>query len=292
MAKGGLVNQRKIFWFLSIVGFGVVYLGIQPRAHADVELPLLNQVPKIISVSEQFPLEQLDRFRDVQGMMLELRLTRGNIVPDAWIDFLNNRLPQIPKRVMVKGVLNPFHIAQLRKINQVEVHYTVNPEGIDKSTLNALFELGPTHKIILLPEKFTVESLDSVRTLKFYAQAFDVPAEFFSKDQLAALARDKSHRKLFSVSADIEPKRIIELTGIKSIMLEIHTSRNQLPIRLIEVIKDLRRVELTIVVDGRLTQAEVKPLTKIERFSLKVYLNDVNEITPGLPQLLNKINPP
>ena len=286
------MNQRKIFWFFWMAGLSVVYFVTQPRAQADVELPLLNQVPKIISVSEQFPLEQLERFRDVQNMTLELRLTRGNIVPDEWIEFLNSRLPGIPKRVMVKGVLNPFHVGQIHKINQVEVHYTVNPEGIDQQAQNALFELGPIHKIVLLPENFTAESLDAVRKLKFFVQAFNVPTEFFSKEQIAAMARDKSHRKLFSLSADIEPKRIIELTGIKPIILEVHTNHNQLPDNLLEVLKDLRGVELTIVVDGRLTQAEVKPLTKIERFSLKVNLNDANEITPGLPQLLNKINPP
>ena len=76
------MSQRKILWILWMAGLSVVYLGTQPRAHADVELPLLNQVPKIISVSEQFPLEQLERFRGVQNMTLELRLTRGNIVPD------------------------------------------------------------------------------------------------------------------------------------------------------------------------------------------------------------------
>jgi hypothetical protein len=292
MDRGGTVSQKNLLRFLWVAGLSVVYFVAQPRVHADVELPLLNQVPKIISVSEQFPLEQLERFRGVQDTTIELRLIRGNVVPDEWVEFLNNRFPKVPKRVMVKGVLNSFHIGQIRKIKQVEVHYTVNPEGIDRQALNALFELGPIHKIVLLPENFTVESLDAVGKLKFFIQAFNVPAEFFSKAQLAALVRDKSHRKLFSLAADVEPKRIIELTGIKPIMLEIRTNHNQVPTSVLDVIKDLRGVELTIAVDGRLTQAEVKPLTKIDRFSLKVDLNDANEITPGLPQLLNKINPP
>lgn len=275
-----------------MAGLSGVYLVTQPRAHADVELPLLNQVPKIISVSEQFPLEQLERFRGVRNMTLELRLTRSNMVPDEWIEFLNSRLPGIPKRVMVKGVLNPFHVRQIRKIKQVEVHYAVSPEGVDRQALNALFELGPIHKIVLLPENFSVESLNALSRLKFFVQAFNVPAEFFSKEQLATLTRDTSHPKLFSLSGDIDPKRIIVLTGIKPIALEIRTNHNRLPDGMLEVIKDLRGVELTLVVDGRLTQGEVKTLTKIERFSLKVDLNDANEITPGLPQLLNKINPP
>jgi hypothetical protein len=286
------VIQNNPFFLIRVVVVGIVCLGIQPRAQADVELPILNQVPKVVSVNEQFPLEQLGRFRDVKDMTIELRLTRGNIAPDNWIDFLNVRLPKAAKRVMVKGALNSFHIGQIHKIKQVEVHYTVNPEGIDSQALNALFELGPIHKIVLLPENFTIELLDAVCKLKFFALAFNVPAEFFSKEQLAALTRDKSHRKLFSFSADIDPKRIIELTGIKPIALEVRTNHNQLPNGLLEVLKDLRGVELTLVVDGRLTQAEVKPLTKIERFSLKVELNDANEITPGLPQLLNRINPP
>lgn len=161
------MSQNNFFWLLRLAGVSFFYLAIHSRAYADVELPLLNQVPKIISVSDQFPREQVKRFKEVRNLTLELRLTRGNLVPDDWIEFLNNNLPNVPKRIVVKGALNSFHVGQIRKIKQVELHYTFNPGGIDSQTQNALFELGPIHKIIMLPDNFPVESLDSVNRLSF-----------------------------------------------------------------------------------------------------------------------------
>ena len=164
LSEAGL-NKNTFVWMLLVAGL------LSGQAKADFDLPILNRVPKIISVADDFPLKQLSRFKEVLDLTLELRMTRGNLIPDWLLDYLQKNFSQIPKRIVLYEALRPAHVKQLRRLSKLEVRLETSTAGLDRQTLNSLYELGPVRKCVVLPQNFTRGTFDLLKKLKHFALA-------------------------------------------------------------------------------------------------------------------------
>lgn len=282
-----------IRWIVSVVTLASIWLFDAAGAWGEFDLPVLNTVPKVVSFNEDVPLAQLERYLDVRDLTLELRTRRGNLLPEPLLTLLKNRFSGTPKRIVLTGPLRAGIVDQLRMLGGIEVLFEVPAGGLDPETVNNLYGIGPVRKTIVLPEGFGEEAVRSVRKLKFAAPAVRLePGSFFSSEQLGWLLRERSRRKLFFLPADTDPARVYELCAVFPLALEVRTTKNRVAVPLLEVLEDLKDVEITLVVDGRITIDDARQWTRLERFSLKVEIDDPNQVTPGLGQLLNRIAPP
>jgi hypothetical protein len=262
------------------------------HASADFDLPILNPVPKVVSVPEDIPFATLDNFARVRDLTIEVRMTRGNMLTDRLIDFLELKFPAVPKRIVLSGTLKQVHVDQLRRISRLEVRYETSSEGLDKETINSLYALGPVRKVIVLDQTFDRKLLESVRQLKFFSPAVRLGQSTVSKEQLGWLSDDKHNKKTFILPPGADPSWIYDLTTLHPLKLEIRTVKNRIDDKLLEILRDLRRAEQVLVVDGTLTVEDARRFARLERFSLKVELSLPARIIPGLVRLLNRIAPP
>jgi hypothetical protein len=272
--------------------FAVVLLVLPGLARADFDLPIVSPVTKVLSVPYDFDPSSLSRFTDVDDLLLELRMTRGNMVPDWLVSYLKTNFQTVTVRVVLSGKIRPLHVDQLRRIPRYEVQYHPETNKIDSTTINALYTLGPVHKLIVLSGDFSRKDLKAVRKLKNYTLAVDTRKGTLSPEQIGWLAEDRNHSKVLIVPAGLDPKKVYDLVTLSPLELRIHTKNNQIEAGLLNVLKDLKKVNFTLVVDGRVTLKNAKQFSRLERFSLRIEISRPTDATPGMVQVLNRIAPP
>jgi len=214
------------------------------------------------------------------------------LLPGRLFKLLQEKFDKSRKRRIISGKIRQDNVDQLRRLKILEILYDVGRLKLQPSTINELYSLGPVHKTVVLNDKFDKDLLTSVFGLKFTDPAIRVPTGTLSKQQIEWLSSDRKKKKTFLISSNTKVQDIYELTVICPLALEILTTNNKIENKLFKVLTDLSGVELTLVVDGRLTIDDAKKFARLERFKLKIELDkDVSSI-PGLVQLLNKIAPP
>jgi hypothetical protein len=262
------------------------------QARADFELPISNQVPKIISVPSDVDLEKLERFVGVRNLTIEIRASHGNLLPGRLFKMLLEKFNKSRKQIVLSGKIRQDNVDQLRRLKNLEILYDVGRLKLEPSTINELYSLGPVHKTVILNDKFDKDLLTSVLGLKFTDPAIRVPKGTLSEQQIELLSRDKKKKKTILISSSTTVQDIYELSVISPLAFEVLTTNNRIENKLFKVLTDLSGVDLTLVVNGRLTIDDAKKFARLERFKLKIVLDkDVSSI-PGLVQLLNKIAPP
>jgi hypothetical protein len=274
------------------ISFAVVLLVLPGLAQADFELPIANPVTKILSVPYDFDPSSLSRFTKINDLVLELRMTRGNMVPDWLVSYLKTNFQTVTVRVVLSGKIRPLHVDQLRRIPRYEVQYHPGTSKIDSTTINTLYTLGPVHKLIVLSSEFTKKDLATVRKLKNYTLAIDTREKTLSQEQIRWLAQDKNHRKVLFVSPDLDPKKVYDLVSLSPLELRIYTKNNRIETGLQNVLKDVKKVNFSLVVNGRVTLEDAKQFARLERFSLRIEITRPADVTPGMVQVLNRIAPP
>jgi hypothetical protein len=259
---------------------------------ADFELPIVNPVTKILSVPYDFDPSSLSRFSEIDDLVLELRMTRGNMIPDWLVSYLKTNFQTTAIRVVLSGVIRPLHVDQLRRIPKFEVQYLPGQSKIDSTTINALYTLGPVRKIIVLTGDFSQKELLAVRKLKNYVLAIDARNEPLSAKRLEWLAKDRNHRKIIFIPHDFPPRKVYDLVALSPLELRVYTRNNRIDKDLADVLLDLKKVDFTLVVNGRVTLENAKRFSRLERFSLRIEVTQPNDATPGMVQVLNRIAPP
>jgi hypothetical protein len=261
-------------------------------ARADFELPIVSPVTKVLSVPYDFDPSSLSRFTGINDLVLELRMTRGNMVPDWLVSYLKTNFQTVTVRVVLSGNIRPLHVDQLRRIPKYEVEYHPGTTRIDSTTINALYTLGPVHKLIVLSSEFSKKDLAAVRKLKNYTLAVDTRKKPLSAEQLGWLSKDRSHLKVLYIPAGFDPQKVYDLVTLSPVELRIYTSNNRVDPDLLNVLKDLKKVSFSLVVNGRVTLEDAKRFARLERFSLRMEINRPSDATPGMVQVLNRIAPP
>ena len=274
------------------VCFAVVLLSLPGLAQADFELPIASPVAKILSVPYDFDPSSLSRFADINELVLELRMTRGNMVPDWLVSYLKTNFQTTTVRVVLTGKIRPLHVDQLRRLPRYEVQYHPAGNKIDSTTINALYTLGPVRKLIVISSDFSKKDLAAVRKLKNYSLAVDIRKKALSGEQLGWLSEDRNHRKVLFIPAGFDPEKVYDLAGLTPLELRIYTKSNRIEKDLLDVLKDLKKLDFTLVVNGRVTLEDAKQFSRLERFSLRIEISRPSDATPGMVQLLNRIAPP
>jgi hypothetical protein len=180
----------------------------------------------------------------------------------------------------------------LRRLPKFEVQYNPGTSKIDSNAINVLYTLGPVRKLVVLNGDFSREELLTVRKLKNFILAVDARRIPPSAEQLQWLAEDRHHRKILFISSDFSPEKVYDLVALSPLELRIYTKNNHIDDDLTAVLKDLKKVYFTLVVSGRVTLEDAKRLSRLERFSLRIEVNDPGDATPGMVQVLNRIAPP
>jgi hypothetical protein len=261
-------------------------------AWADFELPIVSPVTKVLSVPYDFDPSSLSRFTGINELVLELRMTRGNMAPDWLVSYLKTTFQTVTVRVVLSGKIRALHVDQLRRIPRYEVEYHPGTNRIDSNTINALYTLGPVRKLIVLSCDFSKKDLAAVRKLKNYTLAVDARKKPLSAEQLGWLSKDRSHRKVLYIPTGFDPQKVYDLVTLSPVELRIYTSNNRIDPDLLNVLKDLKKVSFSLVVNGRVTLEDAKQFARLERFSLRIEITRPSDATPGMVQVLNRIAPP
>lgn len=261
------------------------------KARADFELAILHPVTKIISLDEEISIETLQRFSCAKNAILEVRM-RGNMMRDRLVKTLITDFAGVKKRILLSPSLKKIHVEQLRRLDDFEVAYRLGRGGLDDETYSALFALGPVRKIFILSEDFDPESLDKIRRLKFVHMVFRLPENgSFDEQRLQAIEALGSGCRSFILPLSMDPAGIFPLTRYRTLSLEVPTVHNRIDQEMLSVLKDLRGVEVIVVADGRMTLDDARQWAALERFCVKVFVEQDSQITPGLVSLLNRIAP-
>jgi hypothetical protein len=263
------------------------------QAAADFDLPILYPVPKTISVPDDVDLKQLQRFKDVKDLTIEIRMKRGNMLSDRLLNGLKNEFKKIRKRIVLLPSLRSVHVERLRQLDNFEVVYRINgSKQITKEVSNALFALGPIRKTIILDKSFNTELYKQIRRMKLVVPSILIDKSFLSKEQLDVLVKDKKTRKEFQLSSDFEFKKLYELTAISPLKLVINTKNNRIDDKLLKVLNDLNIDTLIVVANGKMTVEDARQWAKLKRFTVKIVFDKKMDSIPGLARLLNRISPP
>jgi hypothetical protein len=270
----------------------LLFLLLPAAVRADFKLPILNRVPKILSVNDDVTPEQLLRFSSVRDLILEIHLVRSNRMPEPLMQVLLTSYKNTPKRIFLSQEIKPAHVEQLRTLGSLEVLFSIPAAGLDSKLANALYSIGPVPKTLFLPMNFDKEAVASVRKMHFSTPAVVLSPELsLSKEQIEWLSEIKERRKLVVLDSGIEPQKLYEWVALAPLALEIKLVKNRIPDPLLAVLKDLKGVDITLVADGRMTMEDARQWSRLDHFSLKLEITDPNEVTPGLAQLLNQIAP-
>ncbi|HUU00709.1 MAG TPA: hypothetical protein VM425_04625 [Myxococcota bacterium] len=287
----GNVSRRATLLAIVVLVWAVISCFSQ-SARADFKLPILNPVTKIISVPPGIDPAVLGRFAGLRDLVIELRMTRGNLIPGRLMQLLTGKFQNVPKRLILFSEIKPNHATQIHRLANLEVQYEVNAGGLRPETENQLYSLGPVHKILILNEKFASEAARRAGRMKFTSIGVRIRKSPLSAERIDLLCLDHKRPKLVILPADTKPKDILDLTVISPLQMEIYLNNNRLEDDLRQVLSELRGINVTLVVDGTLTLEDAKKFTAIERFKLKVQLDEQGSMIPGLIQLLGKIAPP
>jgi hypothetical protein len=286
-------NVRSHAVYLAIVVMAWALLSCFSRqAQADFKLPITNPVTKIISVPSSIDPAVLKRFIGLKNLVVELRMTHGNLIPGRLMQLLTDKFSNVPKRLILFHEIMPNHSTQLHRLANLEVQYEVDAKGLRPETENQLYSLGPVHKILMLNENFDSETVARASRMKFATIGARIRKGFISKEQIDLLCREHRKSKLIILPANTKPEQVLSLTVISPLQLEIYLNNNKLENNLLQQLTELRGIIVTLVVDGTLTLEDVKKFASLERFKIKLQLDEQGSMIPGLIQLLGRIAPP
>ncbi len=275
--------------------FGIVvcvslFLGLLAPVQADFDLPLLHSVPKILSVSDAIAPMDLVRLKGVKNVVLLVRMEQGNMLRESTLKVLKEDFNGVLKRMVLKSPLLAVHVEQLRRLDRFEVVFPF--DELDDANLIMLSRLGPIRKWIVLPPSFKPEALPRLKTLKRTKLVVRVPKSGLTQDQLRFLECQQPGKVHFVLPQDATITNLHSLLGCRRLGLQLESKKNRMNDKLLRIVKDLRGVEPVIVLNGRLTLSDIKPLSRLEHFILQVELGLGKDYTPGLVSLLNAIAPP
>ena len=259
---------------------------------ADFDLAILNPVPKILSVPSSLDPQKIVHFSSVSDLEIELRMVRGNLLPGRWLKVLQKHFAEAPKHFLLSGRVRPEHIQALRDLKRVQIHYLAGQSSLESSKINMLYSIGPVQKIVVLADNFKHDQLEAVFGIKHTFAGIQVNEDGLSADQVNWLGANQVKKKILYLPGSVKASFLYDLAGIRPLTLEISTQNNQLGSDILNVLKDFRGVELRLVLNGKLTIDQMREFTVLDRFSLKIRLEDKMETIPGLAQLLNRISPP
>ncbi len=259
---------------------------------ADFRLPILFPVEKEVMVDEGASEDLLSRLTKIDGLSLEVQMSEGNMMRDILLERLNRLLKGVKKKIVLSGKVKRVHVEQLKKLDRFEVAWHSNGQKMDNETFTSLYELGPVRKYIEFPQGMKTNDLVLLKHMKFYTPVIVLGNKPVGKTLVDWLVNTNHKRVRFVLSAGFPTDKLYDLCRFKSISIEVETQNNTVPTNLLNVLKDLRGVEIEFVVDGRLTLENVQAMTILDRFSLKIQLDNPPDYTPGLINMLNEIAPP
>ncbi len=260
-------------------------------ASADFDLEVLFPVAKTVVIPEDADATLYPELEKIGEPTIEIRMS-GNMMRDVLIERLNRQFARSKKRVVLRGEVNDIHVKQLRRLEGLEVVYRLGPKGLSDKTFNALYALGPVRKFIQFGAETPIRQLDRIHRLKFCVPVVEVGPGGLPEHLIGWLEQKKQRSIHFILGPDAKPDQVLGLTRFSPLHLEIRTRNNRVEKELYNVLRDLRGVEIVLRVDGRLTLADVKRLTGLERFGIRVDLGSPARYTPGLFRLLGQIAPP
>jgi len=260
-------------------------------ARADFRLPILNPVPKTLSIPATIDPSILEEFSRVKDIGIEVRLSGGNLVPGRLLQVLKERFPGNRKFFVMRGDILPRHAEQLRGLEQVEVWYHLGGKKFAARTRNQLYSLGPVRKVIVLPADFDNDLLQQALGMSFTSVAVAV-GDTIPAQQLRWLGIDRRRRKYLLLSPDAGRQAVYQASELSPVELLVPARNNRLDDKFLQLLANLREMGITILVDGRFTIADARRLTRLENFSLKVVLQDPPQMIPGLVDLLGRLHPP
>ncbi len=262
------------------------------RSSADFDLPILFPVQKVLVVDERVNESVLEKLSKVDHLSLEVRMSEGNMMRDILLKILNDKFRGVVKKIVLSGRVKSVHAEELGKLEKLEVLWRSEGKKMDNETFSSLFELGPVRKYIEIPGNTKISNLSPLKRMKFYTPVILLGNQALTDELLNWLEHSTHRRTCFVLSSDFPPEKIYDLCKLGSICLEILTVNNSIPTKLMNILKDLRGVDLEFVVDGRLTLENVSKMATLDRFSLKIDLGHPPRYTPGLVRMLNRIAPP
>ncbi len=276
------------------ISAGFLAASLLPKiSFADFDLPVLSKVEKVLSFSDEIDPQQVLRFIDVRDLTIEVRLHSGDTLPALWHSVLMDRFGAIQKRIVLPQMPTERAIERLRKLERLEVVMELPGKSADLTDLNRLYALGPVKKRIVLHDGCGSDALQQAAKLNF-SELGIVPGAggALNRETRAHLIADKTRRKYVYLPADATSEALLDLAAVAPLAIQVKCVRNRIPDGLLGVLKDLRHVDVTLEVDGRITLEDARQWVALERFSLLVRIDDPAAITPGLANLLNGIAPP
>jgi hypothetical protein len=262
-------------------------------AGANIDLPLLSRVEKILSFPDNVDPQQLLRFSKLRDLTIEIRIKTGDMLPPALHSLLMDRFAGIPKRIVLSKLPTERAIERLRKLEPLEVVVFLSGKSAEMNELDRLYALGPVRKRVVLPGDCGPEALRRATELNFSELGIIAgPGGTLDRETLPLLVSEKARKKVIYLPADATTEALLDLTAIAPLAIEVRTVRNRIPEALLGVLKDMRLVDIVLLVDGRITQEDTRHWASLGRLSLHVHIEDANEITPGLSGLLDSISPP
>lgn len=288
---GILCAPGRAGWKLLLLLLLLLLLGPGTMARADFRLPILNPVPKTLSIPASCDPAILARFSRVEDIAIEVRPAGGNLVPRRLLRVLKERFSSNRKIFIMQGNIMPQHSQSLSGLEHVEVWYRLGTKRVTAGTKNQLYSLGPVRKIIVLPADFDNDTLQQVLDISYTSLALAV-GQSIPEQQLRWLSWDRRHRKYLLLSPVAGFQAIYQASELHPVELLVPTRNNRLDDKLLRLLDNLRGMGITIVVDGRFTIADARLLSRLENFSLKVVLQDPPRFIPGLADLLGRLHPP
>lgn len=260
-------------------------------AQADFRLPVFYPVPKIISVPENGSMDLLARFENVHNLVIEIRMEPSSLPSDQLIKYLNGSFPKNTKIIATSGLLRSVHANRFRKLYPIEIRHYIGLATLDPKTINSLYTLGPVRKMLVLNSGFGRASFSKIRKVKFSVPVIRLGHNGLSKEQLTWLSESSRRPIVFVLSPGFNPVYLEEIENIAPVGLEVHTINNRIEMNLLTSLSKLKKTDITVVVDGGFTMQDAYRLYALDRFSIKVQLENDSIIIPGLADLLNQIAP-
>ncbi len=266
---------------------GLAFLVVPIGARADFRLPIVGRVQKTISVPADIEPSFLEQFAGLSDLKIEIRHTRNNQLPPKLAKLLQSTFSGTRKLVWTSGEIGAVEIGEISGLRPVEIWHRVEGAELSAREINQLYNLGPVRKVIFLAGAFSHQLLETARRVRNSALAFE--GQHLDAERIGWLCEERKLRKQVLLM-EPKPELILDLTVVSPLKLVVHTHQNRLPAELVGVLEQLRGVEITLVVDGRLTVEDLKTLIGVENFELKIFFENPPQLIPGLASLLQQLD--
>ncbi len=275
---------------LPVLGLFLMAILCAGEASADFRFPFTNPVRKILVVPSSIDPHQLYPFRNVKHLSIRVEMVGGNLLPGRLVRLFESQFSGVPLSFVFRGDVEPRHAEVIRPLRPHEVIYVAD-RGFDRHIANRLYDFGPAGRRVVLPVDFTRRMV--LDAFKVNGGSVELaPSGRFSEQQMQWLGEDRRRKKHVVISGADAAEIIYQALELSPLHLVVRTRRNRLAPEVLDLLRRLRGVEITIAVDGKLTGQDAEPLAKLENFSLMVELGDPPDFIPGLAELLDRINPP